>query len=145
MSGLALKVHDLNGELARLASGISEYFVVGSDIDSDCSGNASVGTKFSPRPRVDKSDQEIHDRLKEALGSALYHLIFTSSDPPSDPLLPVPYTIQAWEVRCCSQILHSFCFGLPGKVERLPTDVWESMKREGTSLFLHSRTLRSWC
>ena len=126
-------VHDLNGELARLASDISEYFVVGSDIDSDCSGSANVGTKPQPRPLPDKFDQETHERLKEALGSALYHLIFTSSNPPSDPLLLVPYTIQAWQVWCCSQILDGFCFGLPGEVERLLTDVWESMKREGTS------------
>lgn len=127
-------VNDLNGELERLASDISEYFVVGSDIDSDCSGNASVGTKSSPRLLTDRSNQETHDRLKEALGSTLYHLIFASSDLPFDPSLLVQYAIQAWEVWCCSQILDGFCFGLPSEVERLLTDVWECMKREGTSL-----------
>ena len=128
-------VNDLNGELARLASDISEYFVVGSDIDSDCSGNASVGTKSSPRLPTERSSQETQDRLKEALGSTLYHLIFTSSDSPSDPSLFVQYAIQAWEVWCCSQILDVFCFGLPSEVERLLADVWENMKHEGTSLF----------
>jgi hypothetical protein len=126
---------DLNGELARLASAVSEYFVVGSDIDSDGSDNASVGTTSSPRLPNDKSGQEIHDRLKEALGSTFYHLIFTSPDPPSDPSLLVQYAVQAWLVWCCSQILDGFCFGLPGETERLLTDVWESMKREGTSHF----------
>ena len=126
---------DLNGELARLASAVSEYFVVGSDIDSDCSDNASVGMKSSPRLPNDKAGQETHDRLKEALGSTFYHLIFTCSNPSSDPSLLVQYAIQAWQVWCCSQILDGFCFGLPGEAERLLTDVWESMKREGMSLF----------
>ena len=129
---------DLNGELARLATAISEYFVVGSDIDSDCSDHASVGVKSSPRLPRDKSGQETHDRLKEALGSTFYHLIFTSSDPPSDSSLLVQYAIQAWQVWCCAQIFDGFCFGLPGETERLLTDVWESMKREGTSAFFHS-------
>ena len=130
---------DLNGELARLASAVSEYFVVGSDIDSDGSDNASVGTTSSLRLPNDKSDQEIHDRLKEALGSTFYHLIFTCSDPPSDPSLLVQYAIQAWLVWCCSQIFGGFCFGLPSEMERLLADVWENMKREGTSYFFHSR------
>jgi hypothetical protein len=126
---------DLNGELARLASAVSEYFVVGSDIDSDGSDNVSVVTTSSPRLPNDKSGQEIHDRLKEALGSTFYHLIFTSPDPPSDPSLFVQYAVQAWLVWCCSRILDGFCFGLPGETERLLTDVWESMKREGLSHF----------
>lgn len=138
-------VEDLNGELARLASDVSECFVVGSDIDSDCSGSANVGTKPSPRPLTDKSGQEIHDRLKEALGSTFYHLIFTYSELPFEATLLVQYAIQAWEVWCCSQILDGFCFGLPSEVERLLTDVWESMKREGTSLFFHYRIPRSLC
>jgi len=107
-------VNDLNGELARLASAVSEYFVVGSDIDSDCSGNASVGAN-PPRLPNDGSNRETHDRLKEALGSSFYNLIFACSNPPSDPSLPVPYAIQAWQVWCCSQILNGFCFGLPVK------------------------------
>ena len=135
-------VEDLNGELARLASAVSESFVVGSDIDSDCSDTASVGTKSPPRLPVSKSAQETHDRLKDALGSNFYHLIFTSSDPPSDPSLLVQYAIQAWQVWCCSRILEGFCFGLPSEVERLLADVWESMKREGTSLFSCSRVHR---
>ena len=94
-----------------------------------------MGTKSSPHLPHDKSGQEIHDRLKEALGSTFYHLIFTCSDPPSDPTLLVQYAIQAWLVWCCSQIFNGFCFGLPSETERLLTDVWESMKREGTSLF----------
>jgi len=126
---------DLNGELARLASAVSESFVVGSDIDSDCSDHASVGTKSAPRLPSDKTGQEIHDRLKDALGSTFYHLIFTCSDPPSDPSLLVQYAIQAWQVWCCSQILDGFCFGLSGEAERLLTDVWESMKHEGASPF----------
>ena len=134
---------DLNGELTRLASAISEHFVVGSDIDSDCSDSAIVGVKSSPRLPTDKSGQETHDRLKEALGGSFYHLIFTSSDLPSDPTLVVQYAIQAWQVWCCSQILDGFCFGLPSEAEKLLTDVWESMKREGTSLLFHSRILRS--
>ena len=134
-------VNDLNGELARLASAISEYFVVGSDVDSDCSDSASVGTKSSPRLPIDRSAQETHDRLKEALGSTFYHLIFTCSDPLSDPSLVVQYAIQAWEVWCCSQIFDGFCFGLPSEAERLFTDVWESMKREGISLFPFSYPL----
>ena len=128
-------MEDLNGELARLASAVSESFVVGSDIDSDCSDTASVGTKSSPRLPNSKSGQETHDRLKDALGSNFYHLIFTSTEPPSDPSLIVQYAIQAWQVWCCSRILEGFCFGLPDEVEKLLTDVWESMKREGTSLF----------
>lgn len=129
---------DLNGELARLASAVSEYFVVGSDIDSDGSDNASVGIMSSPRLPNDRSGQEIHDRLKEALGPTFYQLIFTGSDPPSDPSLLVQYAIQAWLVWCCSQIFDGFCFGLPSETERLLTDVWERMKREGTSHFFHS-------
>jgi hypothetical protein len=128
-------VKDLNDELARLASEVSETFVVGSDIDSDGSDEASVGSKSSPRLPTDKSGQETHARLKEALGSTFYHLIFTCSDPTSDPSLFVQYAIQAWEVWCCSQILDGFCFGLPSEAERLFTDVWENMKREGTSFF----------
>ena len=128
-------MEDLNGELARLGSAVSEYFVVGSDIDSDCSDSASVGTKSSSRLPNSKSGQETHDRLKDALGSTFYHLIFTSSDPPSDPSLLVQYAIQAWQVWCCSQILDGFCFGLPSEVEKLLTDVWENMKHEGASFF----------
>ena len=135
-------MEDLNGEVARLASAVSECFVVGSDIDSDCSDGASVGTKSSPRLPNSKSGQETHDRLKEALGSNFYHLIFTCSDPPSDPSMFVQYAIQAWEVWCCSQILDGFCFGLPSEVERVLTDVWESMKHEGASLFFHFRIPR---
>lgn len=123
-------VNDLNGELARLASDVTEYFVVGSDIDSDCSDPASVATRSSFRPPTDKSGQEIHSRLKEALGSTFYNLIFTCSDAPSDPTSLVQYAIQAWEVWCCSRILDGFCFGLPSEVERLLADVWENMKRE---------------
>ena len=130
---------DLNGELARLASAVSEYFVVGSDIDSDGSDGASVGTMSSPRLPSDGPSQEIHGRLKEALGSKFYHLIFTCSDPPSDPSMLVQYAIQAWLVWCCSQILGGFCFGLPSETERLLADVWESMKREGTSHFFRFR------
>lgn len=126
---------DLNGELARLASAASEYFVVGSDIDSDGSDHASVGVKSSPRLPNDKTGQETHDLLKEALGSPFYHLIFTCPDLPSDPSMLVQYAIQAWQVWCCSQIFDRFCFGLPTEAERLLTHVWESMKREGTSLF----------
>jgi hypothetical protein len=127
-------VEDLNGELARLASAVSEYFIVESDMDSECSGNAVVGTKSAPRLPNSRSGQETHDRLKDALGSHFYHLIFTCSDPPSDLSLLVQYAIQAWEVWCCSQILDGFCFGLPTEAEKLLTDVWESMKTEGTSL-----------
>ena len=128
-------VNDLNNELARLASAVSEHFVVGSDIDSDYSENASVGTRSSQSLPIDRSAQEVHDRLKEALGSTFYRLIFTCPDPPSDPSMLVQYAIQAWEVWCCSQILDGFCFGLPSEVEKLLADVWENMKREGTSLF----------
>ena len=138
-------VEDLNGEVARLASAVSECFVVGSDIDSDCSDSASVGTKSSPRLPNSKSGQETHDRLKEALGSNFYHLIFTCSDPPSDPSMFVQYAIQAWEVWCCSQILDGFCFGLPSEVERVLTDVWESMKHEGASFFSIFVFPGSWC
>ena len=124
-------VEDLNGELARLASAVSDAFVIGSDIDSNCSDTASVGTKSPPHLPNSKSDQETHDRLKEALGSAFYQFIFTRSGPPSDPSPLVQYAIQAWQVWCCSRIIDSFCFGLPSEVERLLADVWESIKREG--------------
>ena len=139
-------VMDLNGELARLASAVSEHFVVGSDIDSDSSDNVSVGAMSSPRLPSDRSGQETHNRLKEALGSTFYHLIFTCSDPSSDPSLLVQYAIQAWQVWCCSQIFDNFCFGLPSETERLLTDVWESMKHEGQLIFFfHSRIPRSFC
>jgi len=126
-------VVDLNGELARLASAVSEFFVVGSDADSECSSTATLGAVSPPRLPNSKSSQETHDKLKDALGSNFYNLIFTSPDPPSDPSLVVQHAVQAWQVWCCSRILDGFCFGLPDEVEKLLNDVWESMKREGTS------------
>ena len=134
-SQIVQAVDDLNGELAKLASAISDFFVSGSDAGSECSNTASLGAMSPPRLPNSKSGRETHDRLKDALGSNFYHLIFTHSDPPSDPSLVVQYAIQAWQVWCCSRILDGFCFGLPGEVDRLLTDVWESMKREGMLLF----------
>lgn len=108
-------VRDLNGEIARLASAVSEQFVMAG------THSASVSPK----------DNGLENLLVDVLGTQLYNLLISQSGSSSDPSLIIQYAIQAWQLWCCTQILDRFCFGLPDDVERWLAGVWEGMKIKG--------------
>ena len=103
-------VHDLNTEILQLAAAVSDEFPL-----SRCS------------PGLWK---ESHCELvREAIGDGMLALL-RDGDHENDPTV-VQLAIQAWEVRCCQQVLDAFCAGIPVEVDRFLNDIFREMQSSG--------------
>ena len=107
-------VHDLNTEILQLAAAVSDEFLL---------------TRRSPGLW-----KESHcEFIREAIGDGMLTLL-RDGDYEDDPTV-VQLAIQAWEVRCCRQVLDSFCAGAPPEVDRFLNVVFRNMQSSGKPFF----------
>ncbi|THH14265.1 hypothetical protein EW146_g6049, partial [Bondarzewia mesenterica] len=100
-------VQDLNTEIVQLAASVSEEFPL-----SRRNGDLSK-----------ESDCEI---VRNSIGEGMLELL-KDGDHEEDPTV-VQLAVQAWEVWCCKQIVHSFCFGVSPEVDRFLSEVFRDMQ-----------------
>jgi hypothetical protein len=103
-------VEDLNTEIIQLAAAVSEEFPLSRR-------ESSVWTEAQA------------DIIRATLGDSMLAFL-RDGDHSEDPSL-VQLAIQAWEVRCCQDILDAFCVGLSPEVDRFLCTLFEEMQTTG--------------
>ncbi|KAI0034223.1 hypothetical protein K488DRAFT_84197 [Vararia minispora EC-137] len=100
-------VQDLNTEIVQLAAAVSEEFPL----------SRRGPSSWTP------AQAEV---IQNALGDGMLGLL-RDRDHEEDPSL-VQLAVQAWEVRCCQDILDAFCVGLTPEVDRFLCALFEEMQ-----------------